>query len=400
MRKKVIYIIIFLFLLILAVMAGYYFFFLKKAPAGEADIGGFPTFPGGTLPPLEDGDEISLPVGGDEETTLPRLRQLSSEPTAGAGFVSLGSKAVAVRYIDRATGNAYEADLNSPRKTRLSNNTIPKIYEAVWSADGTKIFLRYLREDNQIETFGATISKTAASTSPKTLTGTYLVRDINWLAVSPENDKIFYLTETAFGSDGIKAEPNGGGRVLLFESPLKEWLIDWPTKDTITVATKPAAGIFGHIYTLNAKTGELRKLVSDIGLTAKLSPDGKKILYSSGGRNSAILKTQALKDGNERTLTATLSDKCVWGKDSIVLLCGIPQGLPSGQYPDSWYQGIVSFNDSVWSFDTDNGIGKEIWSPSAEDGEFDIYEPKISPDGEFLIFINKNDLTLWVLRIK
>ena len=77
-------------------------------------------------------------------------------------------------------------------------------------------------------------------------------------------------------------------------------------------------------------------------------------------------------------------------------MCGIPQRIPGGQYPDSWYQGLVSFRDVIWKIDTTTNTTSLILTPEPS---FDIIKPQLSPDRSYLYFINKSDQTLWSYRI-
>jgi DNA-binding beta-propeller fold protein YncE len=74
----------------------------------------------------------------------------------------------------------------------------------------------------------------------------------------------------------------------------------------------------------------------------------------------------------------------------------VPQEISSGQYPDDWYQGLVTFNDSFWSIDTAQNSTTNIVSPSQK---FDARDLLVSPDGAYLYFINKIDGTLWSYRM-
>ena len=102
---------------------------------------------------LEDGAVQALPI----------LRQITATPIAGATatttLVSDTStttllRATMVRYMDRATGNVYDTRVDTMKQTRLSNTTIPKVYEAMWGNGAETVLARYLKEDNAtIETF-------------------------------------------------------------------------------------------------------------------------------------------------------------------------------------------------------------------------------------------------------
>ena len=73
---------------------------------------------------------------------------------------------------------------------------------------------------------------------------------------------------------------------------------------------------------------------------------------------------------------------------------------PSGQIPDQWYQGLLSFNDTFWEVNTDTGEITFLADPKGETGkEFDVIQPVISVNEGYFIFTNKKDGTLWSLRV-
>ncbi len=95
-----------------------------------------------------------------------------------------------------------------------------------------------------------------------------------------------------------------------------------------------------------------------------------------------------------------LPEKCLWTKDSITLFCGAPNEIPEGMYPDSWYQGKVSFSDALWKINTETGALNILAIPE-EDAreEIDLIDPMLSPDEHTLIFRNKKDSSLWSLQL-
>src|SRR3989344_7184557 len=77
------------------------------------------------------------------------LFRLSATPVAGAVVFERGKQLV-VRYVDRATGHIYDANLATLEKTKVTNNTLPKIYEAYFRIDGNAVLLRYLKDDSDV----------------------------------------------------------------------------------------------------------------------------------------------------------------------------------------------------------------------------------------------------------
>jgi hypothetical protein len=134
-----------------------------------------------------------------------------------------------------------------------------------------------------------------------------------------------------------------------------------------------------------------------------MSPDAKKILYSEfiNGRGT-VLSVYNQSDNTTMEITLnTLADKCAWAKKNPVMIyCGVPKSSIVGTQPDDWYQGITSFNDSIWSIDTTNGVVDMIVDlETIVDKEIDVSDPFLDDTDAYLFFTNKNDLHLWSLKI-
>ena len=75
----------------------------------------------------------------------------------------------------------------------------------------------------------------------------------------------------------------------------------------------------------------------------------------------------------------------------------MPQYVPSGTYPDSWYQGTVSFNDAIWKIDAGTGTTTKI--TTGAEGLIDATDLAITPDNSYLFVVNKIDGSLWSLDL-
>ena len=94
---------------------------------------------------------------------------------------------------------------------------------------------------------------------------------------------------------------------------------------------------------------------------------------------------------------ATIADKCVWTADDATIYCGIPTNPPSGfNYPDDWYQGAVSFSDQIWKIDVTGRYAQFVLDFSKElKTPLDAEALSIDPSETTLVFVNKNDGSLW-----
>ena len=197
------------------------------------------------------------------------LTQLTDNAISGATYYGTTT----ALYMERATGNVYKINLDGTGKTRLSNTTIPKIFETLWSYKSDKIMARYFEDADQddiklkVKTFTASIGQMlkATSTSGVELKGIALPPTVSEIAVSPLEDKIFYLNETESGlTEGITADFNNKNQKKIFELPFGEFNATWPTKDSIALLTKPSFSAEGFLYFLNSKTGALIKVLGNV----------------------------------------------------------------------------------------------------------------------------------------
>jgi len=315
----------------------------------------------------------------------------------------------ALRYVDRVTGNIYQTFIDKIEEKRFTTTLIPKVYEAYFGNRGESVVMRYLKTDARtIETFVGTLPKELLggdTTTNTEIKGSFLPDNIKDISLSPDNSKIFYLfnSESSSNENIIGATLNfaSNKKIQLFSSPFTEWLSQWPNSNIITLSTKPSANVLGYMYKIDGSGKNLMKVLGDInGLTTLTSPNGKLVLYSDNNLSLNVYNTETM---NSTVLgIRTLSEKCVWGKANDVIYCAIPKLIDSGEYPDSWYQGEVSFKDQFWKIDVKTGNGTLILDPTTISGGEESDGIKLAlDDGEnYLFFVNKKDSFLWKLNLR
>jgi len=395
-------------IIIIMLTAGFFAFFAGKKPAETTNE---PTTTGG-FPNTGDsaGRKSSASLGGGASSSkfgkeAPKniLTQLTKNAISGAAYYGTTT----ALYMERATGHIYKINLNGTNIVRLSNATVPKSFEASWSYKSDKMAVRYFEDPAPgniklaVKTFLASIGHLlkATSTSEAELKGLALPSSVSEIAVSPAEDKVFYLSNEGDElTEGVVADFSNKSQKKIFELPFGEFNISWPTKDNIVLLTKPSAKAEGYLYFLNQKTGILTRILGGIkGLTAVVSPDGEKIIFSGDGQGGTESKVYNVKTKTISELGfATLADKCAWGKkNKNMVYCGVPLRISGSNQPDDWYQGTVSFDDGVWSKNISTGESQNILSRFGAD----IINIFVNDDENHLIFINKNDGTLWSLKL-
>ncbi len=342
-----------------------------------------------------------------EPKTPPKFRQIFSSPVAGAEAFTVGSSTV-IRFVEKSTGNIFEAKTEIDTINRISNTTIPKITEVSFVQSGS-VLMRYLRDDtDMIETILGNLSTSTNATSTTSslneVESTYLTPNIKDVAMSPKKDKIFYTTQSESGMIGTISNPDGTKGVSVFNSPIREWNTSWPKIDTITLTTKADSEALGYMYTINTVTGKSERVLGDIlGLTTLTNPTASTTIYNQNDQDgNTYLNTYDIKTKTSSPIKpTTLTEKCVWSKkDAGILYCAVPNSITKGSYPEKWYQGLVSFSDSIWKIDTKTGKTDMLINIKEVSGkDLDIVNPALDEKEKLFIFSNKTDLSLWSFEL-
>jgi len=414
--KKISIILITVLSIVLIVFLGWYFLLRDKSvPAGEAlrDILPFGSGEDINIPALLPDGEVtdSLQSIVDEfGNPAANLFRISAEPVAGVVLLNThstssgqgGTSTVIVRYVDRATGHIYDTDLATLVTIKVTNQTLPKIYEAYFRSDGNAVLFRSLKNDSDVvENLSLSLTPPKeASTTLYSVSSTPLRGDISAVAVGSSNTLLYALKDT---SSIVSSTFNGTGIKTLLNSPFNSWRLV-TAGNNLVIHTKASSNTSGYAYTLNISNGAFKKILGPLnGLAAIPSATGNRILYSYVENSITRLFAKNLGDNSlSEILPVTLAEKCVWSTKNIgTLFCGSPtNGLGFGE-PDNWYRGASHFSDRIWLFDTNIDIAQVLVEPKPSLGiDIDAIELKLSLNEDYLVFINKTDLSLWALRLE
>ncbi|PIT96788.1 hypothetical protein COT82_01300 [Candidatus Campbellbacteria bacterium CG10_big_fil_rev_8_21_14_0_10_35_52] len=349
----------------------------------------------------------NLEENKNDDAIIPRLRQITDFPVAGVSVTENKEGRQLIKYIARENGHIFETFADSLTQKRISNTTILRIQDAQWLPSGDAFIARFLDENgSEVESFYAEIKQkqiTSTTTdSEGSLSGSFLPKDIIDLSLSKDKNKLFYLIKSGDGSIGIVSETDGSKKVQIFNSQFSEWSARWSFGDIIALTTKPSSYVFGYLYFLNSKNEDFKKILSGIaGLTTLVSEDGAKVLFTRNERDGLILSVADIKSGEIIELPIqAIAEKCVWSEiDENIIYCGASNTFIDGDALDLWYQGLISFSDSVWMIDIKTQTTKILIDPiNIVNKEIDIIKLILSPDENYIFFINKDDSTLWQLR--
>ncbi len=358
-------------------------------------------------------------TNGEDEIQIDRLRLVAEVPTAG-GYVYrrtivndslfnvVPQTEAAMRFVEVETGHVYETTDSTLTNTRITNTTIPRVYEAEF-IDGNSVVLRYVDPtSNTVKTFSSTISQEDTNQNIEgvqtfqKLQGIFLPEDIQDISINNQKE-ILYTQASADGMVAVVTDVLGQNKKQIFSSPLKHWKPDWSGRsETITMTQYPSSVAYTVSQTLNRTTERTAPFVAGAqGLDVLLSPDGSRALvsYKTGQTISLYVRNEQ----GEYTDTGldTYAEKCVWSGDSILVYCAEPVGRISADAPDVWYQGLESYLDDVWRINTDDVTSKILFSPFDE-GQYslDIIDLGISADEQYLYFRDKENQYFWTYQLE
>jgi len=314
-----------------------------------------------------------------------------------------------IRYIAHNNSHIYERVFDDLEKVKkLSNTTIPDLGEAFLGQRGSWAILRYAEKDENsptgftIQSFSGKITEPPSPEVVGTVDGDFLPANIIALTLSPDKTKMFYLIKENENVLGFVSSLDNKNKEQVFSFPFGEWLVDWPNEKNIVLNTKPSAAVAGFLFFLNPKEKKISNILAGIsGLTSLGSPDGKFVLFSQSINKALKLSFYDIDKNEAKSANLkTLAEKCVFNEGGTTIYCAVPKTIPEADYPDEWYQGIVSFADEIWKIDVATLKTTKIADPAEEIGEeVDATNLAVDSGEKNLVFINKRDGSLWLLKL-
>ena len=185
--------------------------------------------------------------------------------SASSSRLLLGTGDVAVKYIERQSGNVYVYLTRAKTLTRTSNRTIPGIQSAAWLPDASLAFVRYLS--------GTDFSTINSYALPcKRFWRIFLSQNLSDIAVSSTN--ILTLASGVSGSVASLMRTDGTRASEIFTTPLSSLRIAFAGKNQYLAFTKPAYALSGSAFLIDG-TGRFSRVAGPSnGLVAKASPSG------------------------------------------------------------------------------------------------------------------------------
>ena len=368
--KKILIILIILLVLVVGFLVVYNFF-LKEEPTPPT------TSPTTTTPTIS-------PTGP--------IQALSQEPVLSPTID--GQK---VKYYSKNNGYVFESSFDSSERTRLSSNILLNLLKVIWSPNKDKV-IAIFEEDGLLRKYLYDYNTDAA---------TALDKNTRWITWSPIEDKIayqYYDLQTEDNNISL-ANPDGSQWTNILTTRMKNLIVEWPNSEQIAIRTKPSGLAQSVVYTINLADGDFQKIISETyGLTVLWSPLGDKLLFSetdNQGKNLKLKIADLAKPTVGELSFVTLPEKCVWSQDNRTLFCAVPKNVSdSAVLPDDYYKKRVSFTDEFWAINLDTQEAIRIFIPENEGtATYDAKELLLSPQEDYLLFINQKDDLLYSLEL-
>ena len=376
-------------IIILLIAGGIWWYFPgQEAVPGQEEEGFFARlFPGTSERELTEAERKRLEEAQSGADILKEITEgaavLNLVPEAVSGATIIKDK---VRYIERASGHVYDLSFNGQNKERISNTTIPGIFEVVWSPKGERAVIKYAS--------GGNLNIMSVRFAASSTQGIFLSPEIKDITFSPRGDRIAYVLPFENETSVVIATPENKNQRPVAKNPFSNWRISWPEEGNIYLANAPSAFHDGFLYKIGLASGSFEKLLGPrLGLGFKT--DGKNMVFSESDRNNQTILSSFLNPNSKAVSPLTLKiipEKCVWSKkERNALFCALPVPFPATIHPDDWYKGKISFTDALVKINAADFTAAVMDAALGIDAVF----PLLTEDEKKILFLDRRDGSLW-----
>ncbi len=322
-------------------------------------------------------------------------------------------------FIDSDSGDIYEKNLLEPTSTaiKIAETGYKDIRKAYFLNDKnnfkSRIIFQYSDKENIIKTINAAIPSYYGNAS-KILNINNLPEDITNISISEDQKKLAFVVKNSNTNDIssdwyiLSAETSNYGKKI-YHNELSEWKLNINNNNQIFAYNSESSKEKNNLYTLknnilykiySGHTGQSFLINEAFLLTSIFTNDGIKT-YIKDNFIGSIFNDKNL----EQLKFSTLSDKCILvSKNKNMVICSVPkeqENYDSG-LPDAWYQGLTSFNDNLYIAGGDYISGELLFDFNIDGNILENIDIKYIKTNKFythLVFINKNDFSLWSINI-
>ena len=359
--------------------------------------------------PLSDERDSSDNTATEDKENMPRLVRLFRGPTAGYRVAKQGSS-WEVQVVEQGRGNRYLIQTIPYSLTRTARGEFTRAVEAYPFENG-EVLVLYESADDESIIRSAFVPFSVVNTDPS------IQRFEDNIRVATNNKNLlFFIQEIDNKSVGVIVDVSNPSRTqVIWRSDFTSWIPRWGNSARIALHTPITNLMNGFVYLVDPEgklPNEQFTSLNSGGSAFMDTTTGYFMLFETKAENFAGKASITNRDRSVSIdLPITLPEKC----DAVngVFVCAAPKSIPaqtlSGyetMFPDSWYQGDIALNDVIVSVNAATGEKQLPLSPDQDEIQFlsdnttfDVIHPQLSIDGEFLFFINKYDMALWMLRL-
>ena len=342
------------------------------------------------------------------------LIKIWDRPVAGYGFYKNNNDSILV-FVDSDTGFLYQKNLSEATSTptQITKTSYPNIREAYFLNIGNqnKVILQY-SANNTIKSVLANVPYYYAT--PNELENiTNLDNGITNISVSPDFSKAVYTVTKNKITNGKKDLfsdwylINSAGVSKIYTSDLSSWKLQITNSNEIYAYNNDTAVEKSSLYKLDRGAQLLNQIYLGHTGSSYFINDGEVLTsaFTNEGLKIYTNKNFYGNSFNDNNLSMlgfnTLINKCYLG---LSIICGVPREIQNYDtgLPDAWYQGLTSWQDNLYIINNNYPSGQMLFDLNIDGGVndfFDLRNIEVTKNQNHLLFINKNDGSLWSLNI-
>ena len=333
--------------------------------------------------------------------------KIDNGPVAAATFIQTTRPTTTIaRYVMQENAHVFDLAVDTPGAVArsVSNTTVPGIAQAQWAAGGTTALLQYI-DGGTVKTLSLTFPPASASSTDRTARMRFLPDGITGAAFSPDGKSVAYLLTSAGGADGYTAQADGSSAKKLFSLPLSQLVLSWPSAGTLLAYTKSYAGVSGIVFFITTTNGSVTPLLYAEGISATADRTLSYVMYQTTPSASQVSSSYVrnMKTGINTSISFDpYPEKCAWSPTAAFgVYCTRPLSYASQTYIDGWHKGTDSASDGIFGYNFQTHRSAIIAVPGGKDGGIpsDILSLAVSPGDQYLLFIKKDDRSLWGVRL-